>query len=341
MRYTTNLSHALFLAFAVSACSSGGGGGAGGGAGGGNVACNGTTLIAHEVNDYAFSSTITLSPIKVAPSSNLTFDWGDVTKDFTKHTVDPKKDLNTIAVIAWDIGLSDVQKVLNADTIPGRDVNGVPLSYSTDGSTTSAKLFDFTLSGNPVDSTTILTFFDPVAHPPESNCYTVLASSGLVVGSDARQVQSFVLDSTTTNTTVKMTNDSMGLSFKADLQSLTPTIIPAHQPAITLDWSQMTTNALGNPFILTNITTALVAHYTQTPAELGSTDNFLNLDTIATAIYRGKIDSGTTVDFSSLKDDSGKSFGGIDGTGTWLVALQCGGCRNPAPWYLTILKPCS
>ncbi len=22
-------------------------------------------------------------------------------------------------------------------------------------------------------------------------------------------------------------------------------------------------------------------------------------------------------------------------------ALQCGGCRNPAPWYLSILKPCS
>jgi hypothetical protein len=47
------------------------------------------------------------------------------------------------------------------------------------------------------------------------------------------------------------------------------------------------------------------------------------------------------VDFSSLKDKSGNKFSGIDGNGTWLLALQCGGCRNPAPLYLTIFKPCN
>ena len=26
--------------------------------------------------------------------------------------------------------------------------------------------------------------------------------------------------------------------------------------------------------------------------------------------------------------------------GTWLLGLTCGNCRNPAPWYMTILKPC-
>jgi len=24
-----------------------------------------------------------------------------------------------------------------------------------------------------------------------------------------------------------------------------------------------------------------------------------------------------------------------------VVGLICGNCRNPAPWYLTILKPCT
>ena len=353
MNHAVNLFLALFLALATSACSSSGGGGTGGsvaggasgsgagGTAGGSGTCNGTTLFASEANDYSFSSTVTLPPQKVAPSTNLTFDWGDVTIDFTRHTVDPKTDINMVAVIAWDISLAETEKVLNADTIPGRDMNGVPLSYPTDGSTTSAKLFDFTLSGNPVDSSTILSFFDPSLHPPESNCYTVVASSGITVGSNARQVQSFVLDTTSTNTTVKLTNDSMGLSFKADMQSLTPTFIPAHQAAITLDWSNMQKNALGNTFILNKIQKVLLGHYTQTPAELGGTDQFLNLETIATALYRGNIASGTTVDFSSLKDTSGNSFSGIDNTGTWLIALQCGDCRNPAPWYLAILKPCT
>ena len=43
----------------------------------------------------------------------------------------------------------------------------------------------------------------------------------------------------------------------------------------------------------------------------------------------------------ALKDKNGASFAGIDGTGTWMVALVCGNCRNPAPLYMTILKPCS
>jgi hypothetical protein len=34
-------------------------------------------------------------------------------------------------------------------------------------------------------------------------------------------------------------------------------------------------------------------------------------------------------------------FAGIDDTGTWLVGLICGNCRNPAPWYMTIAKPCT
>jgi hypothetical protein len=45
------------------------------------------------------------------------------------------------------------------------------------------------------------------------------------------------------------------------------------------------------------------------------------------------------LDFTTLVDDAGNSFPGIDSTGTWLVALICTNCRNPAPYYLTILKP--
>jgi hypothetical protein len=101
----------------------------------------------------------------------------------------------------------------------------------------------------------------------------------------------------------------------------------------------MKTNALGNTFTPTSITSALLANYTQTPAELEA--KFLDLELIAATLYKTNIDTGTTVDFSSLKDSNGNAFSGIDGTGTWIVALQCGGCRNPAPWYLSILKPCS
>ena len=76
------------------------------------------------------------------------------------------------------------------------------------------------------------------------------------------------------------------------------------------------------------------------PGELES--KFLDLDTLATNYYRANIDSGSVLDFTTLKDDkSGASFPGITADGTWLVGLICGNCRNPAPWYMTILKPCT
>jgi hypothetical protein len=159
-------------------------------------------------------------------------------------------------------------------------------------------------------------------------------------------IQSFRLDPASTNTTVTMTSSSTQLEYTTDLHTLKATGIPAGQGAVTLDWGQMTTNALGNEFIATNITSVLVGHYTQTPAQLES--QFLDLELIATGLYRGcvgdapcTIPNGTKVDLSALKNDAGQSFAGIDGTGTWIVALQCGGCRNPAPWYLSVLKPCS
>ncbi len=304
------------------------------------MTCNGTSLIANEANNYAFSSTLTLPSIAVAPNTELTFDWGGVTASLIDHPIDAKKDLNSISILMWDLSLADLQTKLNADSLGQRDLTVVPLTITTDGSATSAKLFTFTLNGGAVDSATILGYFDATHYPPENHTYTMMAATGTVTGQGVKMIQSFQLDPNSTNTMVTMTSNSTLLDFTADLSHLTPTGVPAGEPAITLNWSQMTKNALGNDFILTNITSAFVGHYTQSLSDLQGND-FLDLDLIATELYQGGIDTGTVADFSTLQDDSGKSFPGIDSTGTWLVGLQCGACHNPAPWYLTVLKVCT
>jgi hypothetical protein len=101
----------------------------------------------------------------------------------------------------------------------------------------------------------------------------------------------------------------------------------------------MKKNALGSTFITTNIAHAIVGHYTQTAAQLET--QFLDLETIAQTLYAIDIPYGTVLDFSMLTDKNGNAFKGVDSTGTWLVALICTTCRNPAPWYLTILQPCT
>ena len=307
----------------------------------GSASC-GASVIANEVNDYSFMSTLMFPPVSVKPMSDLTFDWSGVTTDFIDHPVNVQTDISMVNILMWNLTLSELQTKLNADSLAQMDLTVVPLTLSTTqdgGVVTSADLFSFGFNGMPVTSDEVLPYFDPTMYDPSDHIYTVIVASGTTVGQGARMIQSFVLDPTSTNTAVTVTDMSTTLMYTANLHMLQPTMIPAGKAAITLDWSMMTTNALGNPFTSQSITNALVAHYTQTPAELEQ--QFLNLELIATNLYQGGISSGTVVDFSTLQDSNGNRFSGIDATGTWIVALQCGNCRNPAPWYLSILQPCN
>ena len=135
-------------------------------------------------------------------------------------------------------------------------------------------------------------------------------------------------------------NDSTKLSCEVSLRNLTITGVPGDTPGLTLDYTQLTTNARGAPFSVSDITSAVVGHYAESPEELEK--RFLDLDRIALDYYTvAEIPAPGFLDFTSLRDENDVAFPGISGDGTWLVGLICGNCRNPAPWYMTILKPCA
>jgi len=313
--------------------------GCGGGGGAQPTMCFGANVVANEKNDYAFSSQITLQPVTVASMSNLAFDWSGLTRDFEGHAVTPATDLGLAIVMFWDLPLAQFETDLNADALYTADlIFSPPLSLQLTGAT-SAHLYDFTVNTTPVTPEMINPYFDAAMYTPANSSFLVGVQAGTELGRQIKMLQAFNLDASSSVTNVAITNDSTKLTYTANLHSLTITGVPAGTPALTLDWSQMTTNALGRPFMSGYVTDAVVGHYTQTPAELET--QFLDLDRIATATYRAQIPPGSTLDFTTLKDEHGVSFPGIDGSGTWLVGLTCGNCRNPAPWYMTILKPCS
>lgn len=297
-------------------------------------------VIANEKNDYAFSSTITLTPVTVASMSNLTFDWSGLTKDFEGHAVAPGTDLGLAVVMFWDLPLPQFEAELNADALFTSDlIVSPPLSLQLAPGMTSAKLYDFTINTTPVTADMINPYFDAAAYPPSSASFIAGVETGTALGRNLRMMQAFNLDTSSTTTVVPITNDSMMLAYTADLHDLTPTLVPAATQALTLDWSHMMINGFGREFSPGDVTDAIVGHYAETPAELET--KFLDLDRIALATYRASIPTGFVLDFEQLKDENGASFTGIDGTGTWVVGLLCGNCRNPAPLYMTVLKPCS
>jgi hypothetical protein len=302
-------------------------------------ACAGVSVKAADANNYSTWSEMKLPVIKVKPKAELSFDWGSVTKDLIAHSLDAKKDLNLMMVLLFQLPLAELETKLNADSLTQNDLAvSPPLTIRTNGSDTSAKLFGFDLNGTTVTPEMVLKYFDADFYAPANYTYALAGATGTEVGQNIRMVQAFQLDPSSSNTAVTMTDASIKLDWTANLHDLTPTGVPKGVPGVTLDWGDMTKTALGTPFDPTQITRALVAHYSGGSGQIEL--DFLNIELIATDLYETKVDFGTSVDFSSMKRSDGTAFPGIDDTGTWLVALQCGVCRNPSPWYISILKPC-
>lgn len=315
-----------------------------------SVTCTDGTIIAAEANDYTFSSSLMLHPVKVKPMSDLTFNWGGVTQDFVHQPVNAVTDLNAIFLLLVNLPSATLAMQLNDDTFSTSTIAipGPPPSYLPTGGVTMANLYgNFMGAYGAIDATMAAQYLDAATYTPTNSTFVLAAQTGTsMIGNGIRMLQSFELDPSSTNTTVTMTNSSTTLTYKADMHSLHPTGVPVGTAALTLDWTTLSTNGLGvtlsdnsSPGSVprTNIGSAIVGHYTQTPSELES--QFLDLQTLATELYTADIPSGTTLDFTTLVDKNNQSFPGIDATGTWVVALICTGCRNPAPYYLTILEP--
>jgi hypothetical protein len=356
MTYVKALLFVPFLALMAPACGggdggggggNGGGGSGGGGSGGGNgtgggsgtVTCQETNVAGKDVNNYSLSSSLAFPTVTVKAKTNLKFDWSQASGDLMRHKVDVKEDIDSISVLMFGLPLEELQKKMSSDAVKQSELVVVPLIFFTDGTKTEANLTDFTLNGNPIDAATILSYFDTDMYPPDQNTYVLMTSTGTVVGQGLKMLQTFVLKPDAPDTTVFVKADSTKITLDVNLQKLTPTGIPAGKTDMTFDWSDVVKNAQGNTFIESNITSAFIGHYNETPAELEK--KFLDIEIIATDIFRAGNFAGSSFSLSEMKTDGNKPFAGIDDQGTWLLGLQCGVCRNPAPWYLTVLKPCS
>jgi hypothetical protein len=311
-----------------------------GGSGGPAASCNVETIFASPLNNYYFRSTLGLPLVLVKPDSNLTIEWGGLTRDFMGHALDPLSGIDTANVMLWKLNEQALSARLNEDQLTQREAE-IPIKFNTMHQVTSAELFDFlTVADEPLEQNQILPYLNVENYPPEENTYTAIVAVGdLASGGEARMIQAFKLDPASTNTTVTLRNESTTLVHTADLHSLTPTGVPAGVAAIDVDWTSMEATALGTEFLPAQITRAVIARYDETPAELEA--NFLDLEEDAEEMYEADVLVGTSISLDRFRSRTGQAFVGIDANGTWLLALFCGSCRNPAPWYLTILVPCA
>jgi hypothetical protein len=340
-------------AFAVAGCGGGGdtpgAAGTGGTAGtGGAATCSpAATITAAPDNNYKFHSELTIDVTKVKPSAEIHFDWSGVTTDLLGHPVN-LADIGMVEIGLWQLTLEQFQKKLNDDSLNQQDLAIIATIIPSSPAQTTGSIYDLTEMGEPITKANIDGYLDINAYPPANHLYTAMVANGTVLGQGTRMIQGFQLDASSMNTDVKVVNTSTSLTMSADMHSLATPNVPVANPAVTVDWTDMDTSvnpanttAAGLPFDPTQITELRVGAYSMSLSDMEKQSNFLNLDMLATTLYRAEVTAGTKIELSRAKDPMGNAFPGFDSTHTWIVALNCGECANPAPWYMTVVKPCA
>jgi hypothetical protein len=304
-------------------------------------------IVITDATNYSFSSVLTIASTTVKDAVNLNFDWSGITTDFFGRAVNPTTDIDLVLVSLWGMNEADLSANMNRDNLPLSDNKGALTFYPTEvgnPAPTSSLLLDFSSFHNEVPEEEIWSRFDTATpgyqYPQDSHTFMVTVQTGTDPGRDARMLGFFRLDPTSTNTTVSLNDASTTMTWSVSLANITQFSVPAATPTLTIDWSQMTTNAIGNPYDVTQITQAVVAHYpTYTLTDLEQ--RFLFLEEEAGDWYAGDVLAGTSMNLSTLKNAAGVTFPGVDATGVWLIALFCTeNCNNPAPWSITVIKPC-
>jgi hypothetical protein len=278
-----------------------------------------------DAHNYTYVGDLDAPAFPVAQLSDAVLSWSGLSKDLRCHDLDPVADIdNTALLIFPHLTEAEVEEGLSNDSLDQADL-GAYLSYEP-GDATSASLSQFTFFGTDADI--------ELQFEEGSGTWLVLLTTGTQVAVGARMLAVLEPRADTTVTTADADDGCAVLDFSADLGSLDRLPVLAEGPW-RLDWSALTRDGHGNPFVSTRVDGVMVARYDESPSELE--DRFLDLELIAEETWSWPIESGTSADIEVLAGDT--PFPGFTGPGTWALALTCGTCPNPAPIFLTILDP--
>ena len=285
------------------------------------LACGGIEeIVLTDDQNFSFSSDIAAASIPVPAQADSPVDWSALTMDLLGSAVEPSADVGSVSIVRFgELTEEEVIDGINNESLKQSDLTGF-VSYTPQGGETDAMLSEFSVSGTFVDvdkeitvdggtylisledqagSYMTFTFFDPTADAPDA--------------------------------TIVVDDESAVLSYEADLDAGSAIVLPKAESYI-LTWSQLTTTASGNPIILSNIDTLMLARYTAEVATLEA--DFLQLEALADELYVVDVAGLGSLDLATVTD-----FGGFTGDGTWLVALRCGSCVNPSPPFLGLFAP--
>lgn len=279
-----------------------------------------------DANNYSYVGSLDAPSFPLAELTSVTLEWPNLLTDLRCGPLDPVADIDNTALIGFPyLTEQEVEQGLSDDTLLAVD-SGVYLSYLP-GDTTSVSLDQFTFFGTEANIKE--EFYE--GH----GTWLVLLTTGTELAIGTRML-AFLEPTAGDAPTVAAVDDGCPvLDFDADLASLAPVPVLSSGPW-NLDWSGLTRNGKGGAFEQTRVDSLMIARYDLSLDELQA--RFLDLEALALESWSYTLTGGGTADLAALSGPS-DPFPGFTGDGTWILALRCSSCPNPAPLFLTVVGP--
>ena len=287
-------------------------------------------------NNYRATSQLSIPSVETATGVDLDICWGDIENDLQCHEVTEEQPILAVTLLRLlNVDQSEAEEKLASGELDMADVNGY-LRYNVDEGETCTNLTEFSLDGSEVD------VFEQYTQA-EEHTYLLLFSDSLSTGRGTRTMMFLDPKDDATNTQVDAPSgcgDPPLLEFDVDIAGTDRVPVPMTGPWI-VDWHDLTEDSAGHPVPYVQIDRILLAFYEgMTVKDLE--EQIFDVEFIYTRLWEFEHDGGKDADLSMAVDrDSGEPFAGFETEkeGTWLFALLCGGCQNPAPVLLTVLDP--
>ncbi len=272
-----------------------------------------------DANNYRYAPTLTAPVVPAAAFADVRVSWSGLTHDLLGQPLVPADlDLATL-LVARDTTPEALLAALASDRLAMADLRILLTCTPTEA---GCRLSEFGLAGNMFDPSTWF----------EAGSGTWLIAPGR---SESPSVASLIIlspdDGAPPTAQIELAEGAASLAVDVDLRSLAPVYVAAGAPP-RVDWSALTMDALGNAVDRSRFDQLYLARFDRSLADLEA--SFLALESLAEETWELDVTGEVDADLAAL--DAAPV---LDPASTWLLALRCSTCRNPAPRFLTVLVP--
>lgn len=273
-----------------------------------------------DANTFAYESELHIGTLPLPERTDVLLRWDGLVRDLRGEALDSSSITEARLVAFRGLSPEEVTDGLSNDALEQAEVSAYATCAPEDA---ACALSAFGMFGNTLDIPQYLV---------EGYATWLLALGGDGVdGVDGLAFLAPRADSDVAE--VRVEDAGSSLAADVDVCSLTPVVVARYQAGISLDWSGVTRDGRGAPLNPETVDELWVGRFTEPVEELGA--RAFELETLAEQVWTMDVEGRTAADLSGLAGD--EPFHGVGSDGTWVAALRCRGCTNPAPRVLTIL----